>query len=390
MPGDAEAEAAGDAAAAAAAAPGAGSREGSRLAGRLGPPSMRIRPGAAGGGLELVRRGGDRLGGALVDLGDLVGDARPGVALGALAPRLAHRGAALGLVPERQQLLAQRLRIGRRHQHAVDAVGDDVAVAGDRGGDRRRPRGHRLDQDHAEALARQRGRDEHVGLAERAPRAPRRRPCRAPRCARARRGRRSRARPRRARRRPRSASPGRARPGPGRRPAAPAGPCAPRRGRRTAAAAPRRAASGPVWRGLDVDAVGDDRVVAAEPAAAGPGGGLGDGDAGGELVEDAPRAQQRGDVVGHRLGRVGVEGADDGRAAEGGGVPGDQRRGRLVHVDHVVVARLAARGACARARPGTGRGSRRRRWRRTRSCGRAGPASRAARGPPGRSCAGDG
>ena len=35
--------------------------------------------------------------------------------------------------------------------------------------------------------------------------------------------------------------------------------------------------------------------------------------------------------------------ADHGRAAEGGGVPGDQRRGRLVHVDHVVVPALQLR-----------------------------------------------
>ena len=49
-------------------------------------------------------------------------------------------------------------------------------------------------------------------------------------------------------------------------------------------------------------------------------------------------------MVRHRLGRVGVEGADHRRAAEGVRVPGDQRRRRLVDVDHVVApgAQLAA------------------------------------------------
>ena len=129
-------------------------------------------------------------------------------------------------------------------------------------------------------------------------------------------------------------------------------------------------------RGLDVDAVGDDRVLAAEPAPPGPGGRLGDGDPRRELVEAPPGAEQGRDVVREGLGRVGVEGPDDRGAAEGRGVPADERRRRLVDVDDVVVAgaQLAAQGDRS-LREGR-RGSRPRRWRRCRPCARAGRGSR--------------
>ena len=52
-----------------------------------------------------------------------------------------------------------------RHEHAVQAVADDVAVAGDVGGHDRGARGERLGQHHAEALAAERRRAEQVGLA---------------------------------------------------------------------------------------------------------------------------------------------------------------------------------------------------------------------------------
>ncbi len=107
----------------------------------------------------------------------------------------------------------------------------------------------------------------------------------------------------------------------------------------------------PLRRGVDVDPVGDDLVVAAEPAATGPGGGLGDGDPRGEPVEDAARAKHRSDVVGNRLGRVGVEGADDRRAGAERGVPADQRHHRLVDVDYVVAPAGEARGAGATTPP---------------------------------------
>ena len=65
----------------------------------------------------------------------------------------------------------------RGHEHAVDAVAHDVAVAGDVGGDDRRAGGERLGQHHAEALAAQRRRA-RAGRPRPAP-APsrRRRPC---------------------------------------------------------------------------------------------------------------------------------------------------------------------------------------------------------------------
>ena len=49
-------------------------------------------------------------------------------------------------------------------------------------------------------------------------------------------------------------------------------------------------------------------------------------------------------AFGHPLGRVGVEGADDGGVGERAGVPAEHRRGRLVHVDDVEApgAQLAA------------------------------------------------
>jgi hypothetical protein len=107
-------------------------------------------------------------------------------------------------------------------------------------------------------------------------------------------------------------------------------------------------------RRVDVDPVGDDRVVAAVPAAAGPGCGLGHGDPGREAVEEAAGADRVGDVVGQGPGRVGMEGADHGRPRAEGGVPADQRHQRLVDVDHVeaAAAHLAARRHDATGREG--------------------------------------
>ena len=142
------------------------------------PVGRRRRAGARPSGRTVRRRvtGLGDLDRLLVDLGHLVGDARPGVALGAAAARgLAHRRQPLGLVVGALQLLGEALRVGGRHQHAVDAVGDDVAVAGDRRGDHRGPGGEGLGQDHAEALAGERRRAEHVGVVELGARAPHRR-----------------------------------------------------------------------------------------------------------------------------------------------------------------------------------------------------------------------
>ena len=113
-------------------------------------------------------------------------------------------------------------------EHAVEAVAHDVAIAGDVRGHDRRAGGEGLGQDHAEALAAQRGRAQHVGARELGGLALLGDLARA----RAPRGRRAAAaRPPPARPRPASASPGRARAAPRRRAAAPAGPCARRPGR---------------------------------------------------------------------------------------------------------------------------------------------------------------
>ena len=132
-------------------------------------------------------------------------------------------------------------------------------------------------------------------------------------------------------------------------------------------------------RGVDVDAVRDHRVAAAEPAPPGPGGRLGDGDPAGELVELAPRAGERGDVVEQRLGRVGVEGRDHRGAGVGARVPAQRRpraaRGRGRRRERT----RAARGASPSPRRGRPRCWRPSRWRRRPSSARARRGSRAAR-----------
>ena len=76
----------------------------------------------------------------------------------------------------------------------------------------------------------------------------------------------------------------------------------------------------------DVDPVGDDLVVAAVPAPTGPFGGLGDGDPAAELIELATGSERDRHLLREPAGPVGVEGADDRRAAEAAGVPGERRR----------------------------------------------------------------
>ena len=105
-------------------------------------------------------RGRDRV---LVGLHHLLGDVRPGKALDVARRGPGHLATALGLFGDVAQRLGQRLGITRHHQHAVDAVADHVPVAGDVGCDDRRPGGERLGQHHAEALPVQRGGDEQIG-----------------------------------------------------------------------------------------------------------------------------------------------------------------------------------------------------------------------------------
>ena len=131
-------------------------------------------------------------------------------------------------------------------QQAVAAVRHDLAVAGDLGGDDRRAGRKRLRQHHAEALAAERGRAQHVGLVQALPQLCVVDAARAPRCRRCRpRPARAAARRRRPPRRSPAAAPGCAGAGRRMRTAGRAGPCAPPRARRTRCAARRLAASDP-------------------------------------------------------------------------------------------------------------------------------------------------
>ena len=168
--GDGEAGPAGDAASAVAFARGGRVERGQAPRRSLRLPVGGAQSGPVGEalvGADRLRRL-DRL---LVDGGDLVGDPGPGVALGAAPGRLAHLAQARGFVVDALELLGEALRIAGRDEDAVDAVLDDVAVAGDLGGDHRRTGREGLGQDHAEALARERRRAEHVGLVQLLPQA---------------------------------------------------------------------------------------------------------------------------------------------------------------------------------------------------------------------------
>ena len=279
------------------------------LGGRRGPPSIGASPALRARRVPLVARL-RRVLGLLVDLLDLLGDARPRVARRRFARRAAHRLAAGRLEVDPLELLGQPLRVGRGHQHAVGAVGDHVGVARDLRCDHRRAGRERLGQHHAEALARRatarRARRPRGGGA----RAPRRRPGPRRRSAT-----RSRDRQRSAARRRGSApiTVSRA----GTCSTSPSNACSRTGSPLRSSGLPTNSSLSSSERGfgsdgrrVDVDAVGDDAVLAAEPAPPGPGGGLGDGDPRVELVELAARAEQVGDRVGHPLGRVGVEGAD--------------------------------------------------------------------------------
>ena len=230
-------------------------------------------------------------------------------------------------------------------QDAVDAVADDVAVAGDVRRDDRRPGRERLGQHHAEALAAQRRRAEDVGARERGVLAlvvaaaedghalvaveQQRRDLLL-----------------RRRRRPR-AWPGRARAAPRRRAAARAGPCARPPGRRTRSAAGRRAgAAAPprrTARGLEVrrrwGSRGRCRRRSAGPSRPRP-----RRRAMRTLRRFMPRLAPMSvrHPVGDRVLGVAVEGADEWRRRVVHGVPEQDRRDRLVHVDDVVAAVLSS------------------------------------------------
>ena len=241
---------------------------------------------------------------------------------------------------------------------------DDVGVARDLGGDHRRSGREGLGQDHPEALAGQRRRAENVRLMEPAPQARSPETCPARRCA-----------PRRGvgqvaldvvASAPMTVSR--------------AGTCSTRPSKAwSSTGSPLRSSGrptkstrnssdsglGPTGGGVDVDAVRDHAVSAAEPAAPGPGGRLGHGDPRVKLVELPPRAERVRDPVGQRLGRVRVECADDRGAAERARVPADERGPPASGRERRRTPRREARGASCSRRNGRRRGWRRRRWRRS-------------------------
>ena len=274
---------------------GGGSSERQAARGRA---RARRRPGSAP--IRTAARCAARLGRGhrarvLVGGGDLLGDPRPGVALGA-ARRRRRRAARVraGSSARSRSVSASAVASPRGTSRPSTPSRDDVAVAGDVGGDDRRAGGERLGQHHAERLAAERRRAQHVGVA------PARRAAASSST------------------RPSAVTPARvdeqrrdlvgvgaddrqlgghlARAAPRTRAAAPAGPCARRPGRRTRSAAARRArarrGAGDAAR-RQLDAVGDDPVVAAVEAPAGPRRRLGDRDPHGQAVELAAGAQQR-------------------------------------------------------------------------------------------------
>ncbi len=91
---------------------------------------------------------------------------RPGEALGALAGGACHAIATSTVEREPAQRLGERKRVAGRDKLPVYAVAHDIAVAGDVGSEYGGRGGERLGQDHAEALAVQRRRAEHVGARE--------------------------------------------------------------------------------------------------------------------------------------------------------------------------------------------------------------------------------
>ena len=259
---------------------------------------------------------------------------RPGVARRVLGRGARHRGAALVVDREVTQRLGQGGRVAARDEQPVDAVGDDAAVAGDVRGDDRAAGRERLGQHHPERLAAQRRRDQHVagrqgGLASTVVDAAERgdasgvdeqrldllgggaddRQLGAHQAAQRLEGAQQHGQPLALDRLPDEHDP-----------------------QRLARRAPAR---GGHAAGRERDAVGDDAVVAAEEAAAGPRGGLGHGQAHLEAIELAAGAHERGDLVRGDGLRIAVERGDGGRVGARDGVPADHRGDRLVHVHDV-------------------------------------------------------
>ena len=264
-------------------------------------------------------------------------DVRPCVARRGLGRGGGELRAAAGVEREVAQRLGERGRIAARYEQPVVAVLDDVAVARDVRGDHRRAGRERLGQHHAEALAAERRRAQHVGVGQHlqlllvaalavrddvarvehqrrhllgvdADDVKRRGDVLAQRLERAQQHRQALALDGLADERD------------------------PQRVARLATAPQPLLAAG------DVDAVGDDPVRAAVEAAPGPGGGLRDGDPHVQAVQAPARAEEVREVVGEDVLRVAVERRDERRVDGHQRVPAGDRRDRLVQVHDVVAA----------------------------------------------------
>ena len=102
---------------------------------------------------------------------------RPGEALGALAGRGAMRARRAGSSASRRRASASASGSPALRQPSIHAVAQDVAVAGDVGGEHRRAGGQTLGEDHAKALTPQRRRAQHVGASQLGAACGARRPC---------------------------------------------------------------------------------------------------------------------------------------------------------------------------------------------------------------------
>ena len=287
----------------------------------------------------------------LVGVHHLVGDARPGEPLDVRCRRPGHLAAALGLVLQVAQRLGERLRVagaGRARRRRR---------RGRRRGSRRCPRRPpacrpRTPRSAPSRSSRRRAtaRTARRRCLELALLARRRRPCRA----RVRRGRRASAAPSSSGVGPitvssvgmcsRSASNARSSSGrPLRSTAWPTNTI------RSVVAELGRAAAAARVR-VDVHAVGDHPVVAAEPAPAGPGGRLGDGDPHVQVVEHPARADHVGEPVREALVRVGVERADERQPGRSRSPPSRSAARPARGCGRRRSRRSAARGAASRRR----------------------------------------
>jgi hypothetical protein len=277
---------------------------------------------------------GDRV---LVGAEHLLGDLRPREPPDVGGRRAGHPGTAVGLVVEVAQRLGERLRVGDGHEHAVDAVTDDVAVAGDVGCDHRGAGGERLGQHHPEALPAQRRRAQDVGalqllalarivdLAQHVDAAI--------------------VEHQRSELLARGADHGELggdvlaqgleRAQQQRQPLA-LDRLTDEHDRQPVGAA--RCAGAGQHVGIDADAVGNHAIVPAEEAPARPGRGLRDRDPHVQTVEHAARAHRVGQAVGELALAVGVEGADERQPGRVGGDPAGERRDGLMDVHDVVAA----------------------------------------------------